>query len=157
METSRPSDQTPVQLTFCVEEPPANPSLRQERAAEWMTSAATSLLSLPRWLNEFLHVGFSGKTSLEFYPAETVKTSRSSFDGLKVAGICARGEFWTLSFSDSPNEEKESGLSGILETGDHLQRYCLSGQACKGVLTRAERAGNPLSDIAKKALCSALT
>ena len=48
------------------------------------------------------------------------------------------GEHLMLNIGESPNEEKESTLSQILEANPH-QKYYLSKTACEGILKRAER------------------
>lgn len=53
-------------------------------------------------------------------------------------------EFLTLNTSESPSDAVASSLSDILETGDHLQQYCLSAKACAGILARAGRGGRRL-------------
>jgi hypothetical protein len=55
------------------------------------------------------------------------------------AGMGSFGECWTLDFSECPNPAAECSLSGILETGDHLQKYCLSKKALAGMIGRAKR------------------
>lgn len=61
------------------------------------------------------------------------------------------GDSWTVNISESPNAERESLLSWILE--DNVpQKYYLSARACQGILTRASRRGKPLPDILREAL-----
>lgn len=61
------------------------------------------------------------------------------------------GDSWTVNISESPNAERESLLSWILE--DNVpQKYYLSARACQGILTRASRRGKPLPDIFRQAL-----
>lgn len=55
-----------------------------------------------------------------------------------------RGACLTLSTSESPNVAVVSSLSAILETGPHLQRYCLSPKAARGILRRAAARGREL-------------
>lgn len=61
------------------------------------------------------------------------------------------GDSSMLNTGESPNAERESRLSWILE--DNVpQKYYLSTRACQGILTRASRRGKPLPDILKQAL-----
>ena len=56
-----------------------------------------------------------------------------------------------LNIGESPNEEKESHLSWILQ--DNVpEKYYLSAQACKGILNRASRRGKAMPEIMKIAL-----
>lgn len=71
---------------------------------------------------------------------------------LQNSGIISPTESWTLSSSASPSAAAVCGLSDILETGDHLHRYCLSEKACKGILSRASRRGRRLSEGLESAL-----
>ncbi|MFL9998978.1 hypothetical protein PQR34_47300 [Paraburkholderia sediminicola] len=50
----------------------------------------------------------------------------------------------TLSSSAWPSDAAVRSLSDVLETGDHLQRYCLSARACLGILRRAAKRGKIL-------------
>lgn len=61
------------------------------------------------------------------------------------------GDSSMLNTGESPNAERESRLSWILE--DNVpQKYYLSARACQGILTRASRRGKPLPDVLKQAL-----
>ena len=61
------------------------------------------------------------------------------------------GDSSTLNIGESPSVENVSLLSQILE--DNVpQKYCLSVQACQGILTRASRRGKPLPEVLRQAL-----
>ena len=61
------------------------------------------------------------------------------------------GDSSMLNTGESPNAERESRLSWILE--DNVpQKYYLSARACQGILTRASRRGKALPDLLKTAL-----
>ena len=61
------------------------------------------------------------------------------------------GDSLTLNIGESPNAERESRLSRILE--DNVpQKYYLSKRACHGILTRASRRGKKLPDFLQTAL-----
>ena len=65
------------------------------------------------------------------------------------------GDSSMLNTGESPNAERESRLSWILE--DNVpQKYYLSKRACQGILTRASRRGKPLPDILKQALLNVI-
>lgn len=97
--------------------------------------------NLPAWNNQTLQfldlrVGGAGGAKPEQSP-ET--------DGLWL------DDSLTLNIGESPNAERESLLSQILE--DNVpQKYYLSARACQGILTRASRRGKPLPGILRQAL-----
>lgn len=79
-------------------------------------------------------------------------------DGLNPGAITLRmeagallGEYTTRSFGECPSEENVSRLSQILEDYPH-QKYYLSGKACTGILTRANRRGKKLPEELERAL-----
>lgn len=53
------------------------------------------------------------------------------------------GEFLMLNIGVSPNEERDSHLSWILQI-NVPEKYCLSPKACQGILNRASRRGKAL-------------
>ena len=61
------------------------------------------------------------------------------------------GEYMTLSFGESPSEERGSLLSQILEDKPH-PKYYLSAKACQGILRRAKNRGKQLPEQLEKAL-----
>lgn len=61
------------------------------------------------------------------------------------------GDSLTLNIGESPNAERESLLSQILEV-NVPQKYYLSARACQGILTRASRRGKPLPELLEQAL-----
>lgn len=61
------------------------------------------------------------------------------------------GDNLTLNIGESPNAERESLLSQILEV-NVPQKYYLSARACQGILTRASRRGKPLPELLEQAL-----
>lgn len=63
----------------------------------------------------------------------------------------SHGECWMLNTSESPNEEKESTLSQILEVTPHM-KYYLSKTACEGILKRAAKRGKVLPAVLEMAL-----
>lgn len=61
------------------------------------------------------------------------------------------GDSSMLNTGESPNAERESLLSWILE--DNVpQKYYLSARACQGILTKASRRGKSLPEILRQAL-----
>jgi hypothetical protein len=56
-----------------------------------------------------------------------------------------------LNIGESPNEEKESFLSQILEDSTP-EKYFLSVKACAGILRRAKERGKKLPEMLEKAL-----
>ncbi len=82
------------------------------------------------------------------------KSARPKFQCLKITSgqtpewsngekVRLRGEFLTRNIGESPNEEKESFLSQILEDNPP-EKYFLSARACQGILRRAEKLGKEL-------------
>lgn len=61
------------------------------------------------------------------------------------------GDSSTLNIGESPNAERESLLSQILEA-NAPQKYYLSARACQGILTRASRRGKNLTKLLEVAL-----
>lgn len=155
MATSRKLPPPPEQLTLPLEELPARPSPTQESELDWMTRVVNSPSSLQGWLVELVRAGWSGKTFQASFLPGTESISGPSSGSLLNAGIMDAGELWTLRFSDSPNVVSVCSLSDILETGDHLQRYCLSARACQGILARAGRRGRHLPKELEAALRAA--
>ena len=113
----------------------------QERSVP--TAAKTSgpfWKNLPAWNNQ----------TLQFLDL------RSGADGAKQEQSPETDGLWhgdslTLNIGESPNAERESLLSWILE--DNVpQKYYLSARACQGILVRASRRGKPLPELLKQAL-----
>ena len=114
----------------------------QERSVP--TAAKTSepcWKNLPAWNSQtlqFLDLRVGGADGAK--PEQSPET-----DGLWL------GDSLTLNIGESPNAERESRLSWILE--DNVpQKYYLSARACQGILTRASRRGKPLPELLKQAL-----
>ena len=63
----------------------------------------------------------------------------------------SHGESMTLNIGESPNEEKESRLSQILEV-TAPEKYSLSARACQGILRRAATRGKQLPEMLRTAL-----
>ena len=65
--------------------------------------------------------------------------------------VVSHGEPTMLNIGESPNEEKESHLSWILETNPN-PKYNLSPVACQGILRRATTRGKKLPELLEKVL-----
>ena len=61
------------------------------------------------------------------------------------------GDSSTLNIGESPNAERESLLSWILQV-DVPEKYYLSAKACRGILIRASRRGKKLKELLETAL-----
>lgn len=97
--------------------------------------------NLPAWNNQtfqFLDLRVGGADGAK--PEQSLET-----DGLW------HGDSLTLNIGESPNAERESLLSQILEE-NVPQKYYLSARACQGILTRASRRGKPLPELLEQAL-----
>ena len=135
------------QLTFSLEDRPANPSASPESEREWMTRVATWPLSFWRLLTDCAPDGSFLKMYRDCSQAMGPETSRDSCEPFLNTGIVLAGESSTLKTSESRSVVVESSLSDILETGDHLLRYCLSAKACAGILKRAKKRGRKLPEL----------
>ena len=132
------------QLTFLSEEPHA--SLFQSRAldAEWQTNVVTWRSNSLNLLNAHAPSGWFGRTSPASCQVTKDGTLEPFSEGWGKSGMGSHTEFLTLNTSEFHSEGDACLLWDILETGDHLQRYCLSATACKGILRRAEKRGKKL-------------
>src|SRR5690625_2001133 len=95
------------------------------------SSTASFLSSLP--------VGSLSKTSLASCHQVADGTWESSSGRWGNWGMGGPTESWTLNGSEWPSDGAACSLSDMLETGPHLQRYCLSPTAARGILRRAEK------------------
>ena len=147
METSPNTPNGPYQLEMWTSSAAALPVSHSQSEAseeEWMTSVVNSPLPLQDWLDAFDRAGSSGKTCRVSCPAAGDSISPPSKGRWLTSGIVVHGGSSTATASDFPSDAKESSLSDILETGDHLLRYCLSAECCKGILERSTRRGKML-------------
>lgn len=86
-------------------------------------------------------------------PTTVGVTWRPSSGRFPNSGIASATGLWTLSTSEFPSDAAVSSLSDILEPWDpRLQRYCLTQQACSGILRRAQRRGRALPTALLQAL-----
>ena len=141
------------QLTFLSQERPANPSLSRDSVVDWMTTVATWPLSFVALLGECAPAGSAGRMSLASFPWTKGQPSVPSLEHWRNLGMAWHGECLTLNTSEwnhtlapSRSDGSVCSLSDILETGDHLSRYCLSPKACAGILRRAEKRGRALPE-----------
>lgn len=146
-------------LMFSLEEPPVNRFQSQDFARALLTHAGTSCLSLVQLLNDIAPHGWYGRTSPASCQVLEDGILEPSSGCWGNSGMGSPTEFLTLSSSEwnhalapSLKDEGVSSLSDILETGDHLRRYCLSAKACRGILRRAEKRGKALPPTLSDAL-----
>ena len=127
-----PQSETHPQLTFWSQELLANLSPLPVSEEDWMTIVATWQSSFFDLLKEYGPVGLFGRTSL----ASCRQTSDGILEPLSEswgsAGMGSPGEFWTLNFSEWPNDATVCSLSDVLEVGSVPQRYFLTARACGG-------------------------
>jgi hypothetical protein len=72
---------------------------------------------------------------------------------LNATRVKLRGVSSMLNIGESPNEEKESFLSRILQPmTDVPEKYYLSAKACLGILRRAQERGKELPEELRIAL-----
>ena len=105
-----------------------------------------------------------GKTAFKSWsPINTTQTkamrSPAFWPDFRNSGMGSPTELWTLNTSEwnrtlgpSRSDGGVCSLSDILETGDHLSRFCLSPKACAGILRRAEQRGKRLPEALARAL-----
>jgi hypothetical protein len=60
------------------------------------------------------------------------------------SGIISAGGFLTLNTSDCPIEERESSLSGIIQTEQVDTKFYLSKVACQGFIRRSDQGNKKL-------------
>ena len=113
-------------------------------AAAWLTHAQDcGGTSCGSWLRH-APFGSLARTSLGSLASTTAGTSEPSSVTWMTSGTAWRGEFWTLSGSESPSDAAACSLPDVLETGPHLSKYFLSPKAAAGILRRAAKRGRTL-------------
>ena len=125
---------------------------------------------------ECTQLSLFGRTYQELFPATAEKISepcwkslpawnsqkllfldlRGGADGAKPEQLpetdgLLLGASSTLNIGESPNAERESLLSWILQV-DVPEKYYLSAKACRGILIRASRRGKKLKELLETAL-----
>ena len=147
------------QSTFLWAEPPVKASASPDSAAEWMTLVAGWRGSFLELLGSHGPAGWHGRTSPDARQRRTGETLELSSGRWQGSGMVSPGESLTLNLSEStailgpsPSDGGVCSLSDILETGDHLSRYCLSPKACAGILRRAEKRGKVLPEALRSRL-----
>jgi hypothetical protein len=80
--------------------------------------------------------GLFGKMCRESYRLTEEETLVPSSGRWLNSGIISAGGFLTLNTSDCPIEEKESSLSGIIQTEQVDTKFYLSKLACQGFIRR---------------------
>lgn len=115
-------------------------SLRMSLAGSRLETTPSAAFSLDWWArmpHSFQAEGSAGRTRVWLLdPSERLP-----------------GEFSMLSISAWPSEGGAcSSLPAVLETGAHLQRYCLSARACAGILRRSKKRGRALPTALRQAL-----
>lgn len=130
---------------FSSGERPASRSASPDSARASTIRAVLSCSRMEQLLAAIAPAGWFGRTC----PA----SCRLTEDGIlepssgcwASSGMGSPTAFWTLSTSAWPSDARVCSLSAILETGDHLLRYCLSAKACAGILRRAEKRGKEVA------------
>jgi hypothetical protein len=116
-----------------------NPFQQRGKDKAQETSGEGSSMNMLEFCMRLARGGLCGRMSPMFYASTVGGISFNSSRRFLNAGMGSLGECWTLDFSECPNPAAESSLSGILETGEHLQKYCLSKKALAGMIGRAKR------------------
>src|SRR5690606_23398561 len=105
---------------------PASHSASRVSEADWLTTAATWPSNFLGLLTEHGPDGWSGRTSPAFCQRTADGTLVPSSGGWSNSGMGSPTECWTLNTLEFHSAAVACSLSAILETGDHLRRYCLS-------------------------------
>jgi hypothetical protein len=142
------------QLTFLLEEHPANHSALQDLEKGWMTLVATSCSHSLPLLTNIAPDGWFGKTSPASCHLTEEKILAPSSGRWGNSGMGSHTEFLTLSTLEWPSDAAVCLLSDTLETGELPQRFFLSATACQGILRRAEKRGKKLPKALEQALQS---
>lgn len=142
------------QLTLWSEEAPASPSPSPEEERAWMASLASCSSSF-ELVPRFDPNGSFGRTFRVSSLREMGPSGSYSRSFSKSGIVTSLGECLMLSSSEWPKGASVCSLSAILERGPHLRRYCLSPEACRGILRRAARRGKSLPEPLESALIAA--
>ena len=140
------SPPTPDLLTSSSAEPPARDSAPPDEEMAFMTRVLAWPSNMYPLLRDFGRDGWCGKTSAASSTTAADGTLAPSSGFWRNSGMVWHGESLTFNSAEhtttrgpSPSPGGVSSLSDILETGDHLLRYCLSPAASRGVLRRAAK------------------
>jgi hypothetical protein len=105
-----------------------------------------SSMNLSDFCTNLAQSGLSGKMFLIYCESTTGEILELSYPKLQNSGIALAGECWTLDTSESPSIAVDSTLSDFMETGEHLQRHCLTADAIEGMVRRAEEEGRTVPE-----------
>lgn len=141
-----------AQSTFLWEGAPAKVSRWQGEERAWMIHVLAWPENMSGSFLASLRAGSSSKTSAALEMPNTPQISKPSLRRFEKSAISDASGVWTLATSASRSDAIECSLSSILETGDHLRRYCLSQTACAGILRRAAKRGKTLPEALRLAL-----
>ena len=150
-QTSSKSNDSTLLMPWC-SEAHARTSASPAKEREWMESLVTWPSSPLTLFERYIPAGSSLRTSLDYCRQPQGGTLEPSLGQWQSAGMGGPTECLTLSISVWPSDGSVCSLSDILETGDHLQRYCLTPKACAGILRRAENRGKELPAHLERAL-----
>lgn len=92
--------------------------------------------SFVNWCGIESQDGLFGKMCREFYQLTEEETLVPLSGRWLNSGIISAGEFLMLNTLDCPTEEKESFLSGIIQTEQVDTKFYLSKAACQGFIRR---------------------
>lgn len=161
------------QLTFSLEEAPANPSPSQGAAqgskarADLCGSSVARSKSSSNTAGEGRLDTYSGRTFQELSQAAPKarrgRISDACSESWKSAGMVWHGEFWTASLPEYQTGQRldsqgryrnAAGASSLSEVlvATAPAKYSLSARACEGIIRRAEKRGKPLPEILRAAL-----
>ena len=135
----------------------AFPAKTSALAASAVDSKPTEAASIGCGTNSCESVGLNGYSSKMFpdFSLRRVKNLAQTLPSFShrwtKSGMVWRGECWTLSFSDSPNNASACSLLDVLEDHAH-QRHFLSVKACRGILRRSKERGVKLPMDLRRAL-----
>lgn len=127
------------QLMLFAPERHAGISPSPEEELDWIRSVVNWPCNFSDLLAILMRDGWSGRMCAGCFRSMAEGTSGKLSVKPQSSGMAWHGEFLTLPVLECPNAVAESSLLDILETGDHLSRYCLSPGFCAGILNRAKK------------------
>lgn len=136
------------QQTLLSEVAPVKASLSQARGKDSQELPDSCSNTFERYVNS-VHVGLSGRTSQERSQASGGRLTASSCQRWMRSGMVWHGEYWMRSFSVWPKDASVCSLLEVLEPCV-ARKYFLSAKACRGIISRADRRGKPLTEEAQE-------
>ena len=136
------------QQTLLSEVAPVKASLSQARGKDSQELPDSCSNTFERYVNS-VHVGLSGRTSQERSQASGGRLTASSCQRWMRSGMVWHGECWMRSFSVWPKDASVCSLLEVLEPCV-ARKYFLSAKACRGIISRADKKRQALTEEAQE-------